>query len=399
MERATRLPVLIGLSVVAVLSLAFGGWAYVNRDVDEHAGTDEETAAAPSSVPPVTTVASPPSTTTPRPCRAAEVIEGLDVRERVAQLVMVGSQTADEASAVVRDHHVGGIFLHGSDTAVLDRAVIDGITGQAPIRPFVAADEEGGRVQRIDDVHGSIPSAREMAETMSPEDVRALALERGRQMAAIGLTMDLAPVVDVSSQSDDDVIGDRSFSPDPAVVAAYAGAFAEGLRQAGILPVLKHFPGHGRAAGDSHTGATVTPPLDGLRAVDLVPYERLTGAGRVGVMLGHLDVPGLTQPDEPATVSPPTVRLLREGIGFDGLVMTDDLVNMTAITARYDLPQAVAAAINAGVDLALWVSTERVGEVIDHLVASVEDGSLPEARVNDAVRRVFVAKRLDPCRL
>jgi len=385
------------LSVVAVVAVTFAGWAFVNRDLS----APPEEVAADAAVASTTTTAVPTSTTTtpgtPAACRAVDAIAGWELRERLAQLVMVGVQNAGEATAVVRDHHVGGIFLHGSDTAVLNRAVIDGITAQAPIAPFVAADEEGGRVQRIDDVHGSIPSAREMAATMTPEAVRALALERGRQMAALGLTMDLAPVVDVSSQADDEVIGDRSYSDDPNVAATYAGAFAEGLRQAGIYPVLKHFPGHGRAAGDSHTGTSITPPLEDLRAVDLVPYRELTGARRVGVMLGHLTVPGLTEPDTPATVSPAAVRLLRDEIGFDGLVMTDDLVGMTAITARYDLPQAVQASIAAGVDLALWVSTERVGEVIDHLAASVGSGALSEARVNEAVRRVLVAKGVDPC--
>lgn len=398
MQRVGRLPVLVGLAIVAVLAVAFAGWAYVNRDLP--AAPESAVSDSPAATTTSTTAAAPPTTAGAQPqCRAVDAIAAMGLRERVAQLLMVGVLTADEATAVVRDHHVGGIFLHGSDTAVLDRAVIDGITAQAPIAPFVAADEEGGRVQRIDDVHGSIPSAREMAATMTPQQVEALGLERGRQMAALGLTMDLAPVVDVSSQADDDVIGDRSYSEDPNVVVAYAGAFAEGLRQAGIYPILKHFPGHGRAAGDSHTGASVTPPLDDLRAVDLVPYEQLTGARRVGVMLGHLTVPGLTEPDTPATVSPAAVRLLRDEVGFDGLVMTDDLVGMTAITARFDLPDAVQAAIAAGVDVALWVSTERVGEVIDHLTGSVESGALSEARVNEAVRRVLVAKGIDPCAL
>lgn len=398
MQRVGRLPVLVGLAIVAVLAVAFAGWAYVNRDLP--AAPESAVSDSPAATTTSTTAAAPPTTAGAQPqCRAVDAIAAMGLRERVAQLLMVGVLTADEATAVVRDHQVGGIFLHGSDTAVLDRAVIDGITAQAPIAPFVAADEEGGRVQRIDDVHGSIPSAREMAATMTPQQVEALGLERGRQMAALGLTMDLAPVVDVSSQADDDVIGDRSYSEDPNVVVAYAGAFAEGLRQAGIYPILKHFPGHGRAAGDSHTGASVTPSLDDLRAVDLVPYEQLTGARRVGVMLGHLTVPGLTEPDTPATVSPAAVRLLRDEVGFDGLVMTDDLVGMTAITARFDLPDAVQAAIAAGVDVALWVSTERVGEVIDHLTGSVESGDLSEARVNEAVRRVLAAKGIDPCAL
>jgi len=310
---------------------------------------------------------------------------------------MVGALTADEARAAVRDNHVGGVFLHGSDTAVLNRGVIDDLRAQAPIPPFVAVDEEGGRVQRIDGVAGPIPSAREMAASMTPAQVRQLGRDRGRQLAELGITMDLAPVVDVSTQSDDDVIGDRSFSGDPAVVTTYAGAFAAGLRESGVYPVLKHFPGHGRAAGDSHEGASVTPPLDELRSVDLVPFRQLTEPRRVGVMVGHLDVPGLTEPGVPATVSGPALRLLRQDLGFDGLVMTDDLSGMAAITARFDLPVAVQSAIAAGVDVALWVTTERIPEVIEHLQSAVTSGALSEARVNEAVVRILAAKGIDPC--
>src|SRR5205823_1946091 len=152
-----------------------------------------------------------------------------------------------------------------------------------------------------------------------------------------GVTMDFAHVVDVSEQPDNSVIGDRSFSNDPQTVIDYGGAFAQGLRDAGVVPVLKHFPGHGHAQGDSHAQAAVAPPLDRLRDDDVIPYQHLLGASPLGVMVGHLDVPGLTKPYEPSSISADAIDGLLSGdLGYHGFVITDDLSSMLAITSRYD---------------------------------------------------------------
>ncbi|MEE2035131.1 glycoside hydrolase family 3 N-terminal domain-containing protein, partial [Rhodococcus chondri] len=232
------------------------------------------------------------------------------------------------------------------------------------------------------------------------EQTYQMALERGRELRELGITVNFAPDVDVSSQPDDSVIGDRSYSDDPQVVAQYAGAYARGLQDAGILPVLKHFPGHGSASGDSHTGAVTTPPLDRLQQSDLVPYRELVSSD-VAVMLGHLEVPGLTD-GVPASISRPVVDLLRSGAGyggppFDGVIFTDDLSGMRAITDSYDITEAVEAALVAGVDQALWLTTDEVPAVLDHLEQSVADGVLPATRVDDAVRTVVRAKGALDC--
>jgi beta-N-acetylhexosaminidase len=233
---------------------------------------------------------------------------------------------------------------------------------------------------------------------MSVDDVRRSAERLGRSLNRLGITMDLAPVADVSSQPRDDVIGDRSFSDDPATVGRYAGAFATGLLAGGVTPVLKHFPGHGRASGDSHLQVVTTPPLSSMRRSDLVPYRTLLGDG-AAVMVGHVDVPGLTEPGVPASLSPAALRLLRDDLGFDGLVITDDLGGMAAVTSRFDLPDAATRAIAAGVDMVLWNSSSRLPEVVDHLEAAVASGMLPESRVNESVLRILAAKGVDPCSL
>jgi beta-N-acetylhexosaminidase len=213
--------------------------------------------------------------------------------------------------------------------------------------------------------------------------------------------MNMAPTVDVGDQPAGSVIGDRSFSPDAAVVTAFAAAFAEGQRDHGVFTVLKHFPGHGHADGDSHRGRVATPPLDRLRRSDLRPYAELvgpegplaTGEGRdrTGVMVGHLDVPGLTD-GLPTSLTAATYRLLREDYGFDGLVLTDDLGAMKAVTGAFELPEAVERALVAGADMALWSTGGAVGPLLDDLEAALSTGRL-DAKANDlAVQRILSAK-------
>jgi beta-N-acetylhexosaminidase len=265
-----------------------------------------------------------------------------------------------------------------------------------PLPLAVSVDEEGGRVSRLSSMIGAIPPARTLAQTKTADDVYQIALSRGRQMRGLGITVDFAPVVDVSDQDADTVIGDRSFSSDPATVTAYAGAFARGLRDAGVLPVLKHFPGHGHGSGDSHTaGAVTTPPLDQLMENDLVPYRTLVGQGPVAVMIGHLEVPGLTG-DTPASLSPAAVNLLRSGgyggPGFNGVVFSDDLSSMAAISSRYGVAEAVLRTLQAGVDQALWITTDEVPAVLDRLEAATKSGELAMPAVEGSVLRMAGVK-------
>ncbi|MBP2325079.1 beta-N-acetylhexosaminidase [Kibdelosporangium banguiense] len=314
------------------------------------------------------------------------------VRERLAQLLMIGVPgNVDGATKPVRDYQVGGVFVHANPAGLLVDGRLAQVRAAAKVPLTVAIDEEGGRVQTVDPLAGSIPSARQMAATMSPDQVRAQAADRGKFLSTAGVTMNFAPVVDVSSKPANTVIGDRSFSGDPAKVKQYAIAFAAGLSSAGVAPVLKHFPGHGNVDSDSHKTTAVTADLNSLEATDLVPYQDLGDYGRVAVMVGHLVVPGLTG-QEPATLSPAAYKLLREQFRFDGLVVTDDLGGMRAISDRYDLPEAVLRAIAAGADVALWSSGARVGDVLDRLEAATRSGELSADRLRDAVQHVLTSK-------
>lgn len=358
-----------------------------------------------------TAVAAPsepaPAVEAPQAVSAAGVcadVDALPLRDKLAQLLMVGVKDAADAGAVVADQHVGGIFIGSwTDLSMLSNGELAKIAAPAgPLPLAVSVDEEGGRVSRLKSLIGPAPSAKELARTDTPEQVYQLALERGRKMHELGITVDFAPVVDVvdAATDDDTVIGDRSFGSDPAKVTDYAGAYARGLRDAGLLPVLKHFPGHGHGSGDSHTaGVVVTPPLAQLQGADLVPYRTLVAQGPVAVMMGHLEVPGLTDSD-PASLSPAAVRLLRDGAGYDappfsGLVFSDDLSSMAAISDHYGVAEAVLRALRAGVDVALWITTAEVPAVLDRLEQAVAAGDLDRPAVDGALHRVAAAKRSD----
>jgi beta-N-acetylhexosaminidase len=351
-------------------------------------GTPMAAPPAPGSTPPLAPKAAPVPTT----CDG--LLSSLTLRERLAQLLVVGVDPggAQDALDVVRSHQVGGIFVGGNATVLLQNNALAGVQQVSSLPVSVAIDEEGGRVQRIDELDGSVPSARVMARTMSVEQVRELGRTRGKAMSARGVTVDYAPDTDVSDQPDRSVIGDRSFAGDPEVVRQYAMAFAAGLEESGVQPVLKHFPGHGTADGDSHKGLVQTPPLADLRKLDLVPYQRIGEYGQAGVMVGHLQVPDLTG-DAPASLSPAAYQLLRKDYAFTGPIITDDLGAMRAISDRYELPDAVLIALQSGADQALWSSGDRVAEVLDKLESAVASGKLPEGQVRDSAARVLSAKK------
>ena len=324
----------------------------------------------------------------------------MSTRDKLAQLLMVGVKNGADARAVVSTYHVGGINIASwTDLSMLTDRTLPAIAAVGPLPLGVSVDEEGGRVSRLSSLIGKAPSPRVLAQTSTPDDVYNQALERGRKMHDLGITIDFAPVVDVTDAPDDTVIGDRSFSADPAVVTTYAGAYARGLRDAGVLPVLKHFPGHGRASGDSHTGGVVTPPLADMQDVDLVPYRTLVAQAPVGVMVGHMQVPGLTGADQ-ASLSPAAYALLRSGSyggpPFDGPVFTDDLSSMKAISDRYGVAEAALKGLQAGADTALWVSTDEVPAVLDRLQAAVAAGELTMPGVDASVLRMAAVKGPNP---
>jgi beta-N-acetylhexosaminidase len=335
-------------------------------------------------------------------CTQEEQIAQMELDRRVAQLLMGGVNTDGGEYAVqsaidsVVKGHVGGVnFLGSGSYAYSDNQLAQAIDAGGQIPPFLAVDEEGGRVQRLADQTGYVPSAREMSQTMTPREVKDKAESIGETMADLSLNMDLAPVVDVSDQPDDAVIGNRSFGDTPAQVTRFAGAFADGLRSAGIIPVLKHFPGLGSGSANTDFAEAETPPLSKLQKKDLRPYEDLLQDSPVAVMVTNASVPGLTEGDA-ASLSPATYSLLRDDLGFDGVIMTDSL-SAAAVLARMDVGEAAETAIQSGADIALWDGISEAPQIKRAVMRAVRKGKLSEDRLNDSVRRILALKGVDLC--
>ncbi|HMS49825.1 MAG TPA: glycoside hydrolase family 3 N-terminal domain-containing protein [Candidatus Saccharibacteria bacterium] len=306
------------------------------------------------------------------------------IRGKLAQLLMVSVTSESEAQALI-DSHVGGVFLMGRQFEQKDKTWIEKFKA-GPVPMLVAADEEGGKVQRFRPL-GVMPSAREMGGKTDTE-VQSIAKSQADKLAGVGLTMDFAPVADLDGGSAVISPLDRAFSKDPAVVEKKSGAFAEGLRQGNLIPVFKHFPGHGYANGDSHKEVVTTSDLTTLKSRDLKPYEKLLKNPKSAVMLGHLNVPGLTTGGVPTSLSPETYKLLRETYGFNGVAMTDDIGSMVAIKSKYGVEEATSMAIAAGADMAVFVNESSVGKVLDRLEADYKVGKLTDQRIQQSLDRI-----------
>lgn len=367
--------------------------------------TSDATVGLPTSVPPTTRASCP------GPPAVATWSLGRRASELIAAPILSGNPAALSVAAA---HQVGGVLLLGSVPPGADL-----IAALAPVRAesppvLVMSDEEGGGVQRLVPDVQSIPWARQMAQTMSSGQVQALARSVGVQMRSIGVDADLAPVLDLDggatlSQSDPD--GPRSFSTDPATAAAYGLAFTRGLEEAGVLSVVKHFPGLGQATGNTDYGPASTRPLSELEQTGLVPFRSAVAAGAKAVMVANASVPGLT--NAPASVSPAVINgLLRQQLGFRGLVVTDSLSAGALTSAGYTVPAAAVASIEAGSDMILFGSTltaadtaqlapgplsASISSIVSAIQAAVTTGHLTEARLDQAVSDVLAAKGAGAC--
>ncbi|HEY5856005.1 MAG TPA: glycoside hydrolase family 3 N-terminal domain-containing protein [Aldersonia sp.] len=379
------------IAAVALVALAVGcGGA--STPATSSAAPVPTTTTEPGTPAPSSPSSSGPAVTPVAACDT-DYLARFSPRQKLAQLLTVGVTGTADAVNVVTSEQVGGIFFGSwTDSSLLTGGGVAQAQAAAIAPLMVTIDEEGGRVSRAGGLIGSAPSARDVAATMTVDQAYQQALDRGRQLRALGVTVNFAPDVDVSSQPADSVIGDRSYSSDPNRVTEYAGAVIRGYQDAGLGAVMKHFPGHGSGSGDSHTGAVTTPPLAQLQTSDLVPFRNLIGSG-AAVMVGHLDVPGLTAPGVPASVSPEAMTLLRTGVmygaaPYNGPIFTDDLGGMAAITDRYSIPGAVEASLVAGADVALWITTDQVPAVLDQLEQAVAAGRLSQLQVDQSMLRV-----------
>lgn len=338
-----------------------------------------------------------------------EIMEGMTLRQKVGQLFVVRpdaldftqtqeqidnakekgvSDLTEQMRTALAEYPVGGVALFGKNIENPDqlRRFTKQLKTAEEIPLFLAVDEEGGLVARLANSDGfDLPKYASASET---EDAGEMGRTIGAYLKDYGFQMDFAPVADVNSNPDNPVIGKRAFSDDPQTVRQQAAAMAAGLQESGIMPVYKHFPGHGDTAQDSHTElAVVQKTLEQLQEIEWVPYQKQKIPA---VMVAHVAVPEAGV-DGPASLSYTAVtEWLRGLLGHEGLVITDSL-SMSAITNSYSPSEACIMAIEAGVDILLIPNDLR--EAMDGVEAAVKSGRIPESRINESVCRILTAKQ------
>ncbi|MBB6344615.1 beta-N-acetylhexosaminidase [Nonomuraea muscovyensis] len=301
-----------------------------------------------------------------------------------------GTSTPDWVLRMLADG-LGGVTLFGFNVG--EPAALGGLTAalRAAGDPVISLDEEGGDVTRLAYHVGSpYPGNAALGAVDDTGLTRRVYRAIGSELAACGVTLDMAPDADVNTAADNPVIGTRAFGDDPALVARHTMAAVEGLQSTGVAACVKHFPGHGATTVDSHLAVPVVDvPLEVLRARELVPFEAAITAGTKSIMTAHVAVPVLTG-DRPATLSPAAITgLLRDDLGYNGVVISDAL-DMQAITDGVGLAGGAVLSLAAGSDLLCLgpkPGPDDVERIIAGIVAAVRDGRLAASRLEEAAAR------------
>lgn len=338
-----------------------------------------------------------------------ESVAGMTLEQKVAglffvtpeQLTGVGQavQAGEGTQEALATWPVGGLvyFKQNIQSEEQLREMLANTASYSTFPIFLGVDEEGGRVARVADALG-LENVGPMADIGSTGDVQAAYTANqtiGTYLASYGFNVDFAPVADVLTNEDNAVIGDRAFSGDPQTVADMVAGAVEGLQSAGVSACLKHFPGHGDTAGDSHTGAAETDRTkEEMDAAEFLPFRSGIETGADMVMVGHISAPSLTDGEKiPASLSEEIITgILREELGYDGIVITDAM-NMAAVTDYYEADVAAIMALKAGADMILM--PEDFQQAYEGVLQAVQDGTISQERVDDSLKRIYRVKLRD----
>ncbi len=363
--------------------------------------------AAPTAPPSPTRTPLPP--VSPEEARAEELLASMTTDEKVGQLFVVyftDPHFSPALEEMITQYHIGGIIIFGRNVTTLsnlaeliNEAQSAAVTTEPEIPLFVATDQEGWPILRLWQGATVFPSSMAIGATGSVTDAQLVATVMAAELRAVGINMNLAPVLDVNTNPANPIIGIRSFGSSPELVSRLGTAMIEAYQAQGSIATAKHFPGHGDTSLDSHQSLpTILHDLARLEAVELVPFRAAISAGVDCIMTAHISVPALDPtPHRPASLSPPILQgLLREKMGFEGLIATDS-VGMRAITDQYDVATAAVLAFQAGADLLMFgddpghdPSEQRVA--YQRVLELVEQGAVPMSRLDDSVRRILLLK-------
>ena len=338
---------------------------------------------------------------------AEEVVElylqELSLRQKIGQRFLTGftgKSLSNSTKKLIEEGYIGGVML--SQRNIKNRAQVRALTEalqetaraqNPPIGLFIAVDQEGGRVNRLDlDTLTRFPAPYYWGEYQDPHYVEAAAYIISRESLSLGCNINFAPVLDLYNTPDDSIVGDRSMGENPVLVGERGVYYLYGAQRAGIASVVKHFPGHGRTTVDSHHELPVVDIDEKtLLNEDLLPFQMVIRHGVGAVMTAHILYPQI-DPDFPATLSATLLRgLLRGLLGFDGVIISDD-IEMGALRGRYSPQEIVKHGLNAGVDIILEYGTLDVLQLIEEVHTMVESGEISREIIDEGVRRILLLK-------
>lgn len=324
------------------------------------------------------------------------------LRHQIGQMIIAGFpslEVDDQARALVSDYQVGNfiLFARNMNTAEQVARMCAGLSDmtfeKTGLAPFIAADQEGGLVSRITEGAALFPGAMALAAAADEAEIRQVGKNCGEMLRAMGVNVNFAPVLDVNIEPLNPIIGIRSFGDDPQRVADLGSAMAEGMVEGGVIATLKHYPGHGNVAVDSHLDLPTNDTDPGLlEKTEFLPFKQAFDRGATAIMSCHIRFPKI-DPHLPATLSPAILTdLLRKKQGFQGLVFTD-CMEMEAIQKGWGTAEGAVLAVLAGCDvLCISHHVEAVRAACDAIYEAVRSGRIPRARIQETYDRIVAAK-------
>jgi len=332
----------------------------------------------------------------------------MTLRQKIGQMTFAGlrsSKLDEEFARLIEEYKIGNVILFSRNVENalqvknLNIELQKLIRGQTGYPAFISIDQEGGMVTRLTQDCTNMPGAMAVAATGNPDNARIAGEITGRELRALGININLAPVMDVNSNPANPVIGVRSYGDTPETVSSYGIQMMRGLKNSGVMAVLKHFPGHGDTSVDSHLDLPVIDkPLCELEKADFMPFKNAIDCGAEAVMTSHILFPQICNDNYPATMSRTIITgLLKERMGFKGLVMTDCL-EMDAIKKYYGTAKGAVEAIKAGADMVfISHSAGLVKEAVELIENAVMTGELPVERLDEAVDKILKYKSKYAC--
>jgi beta-N-acetylhexosaminidase len=349
----------------------------------------------------------PPPQVVPQPVPVeedpiAEQIKEMTLEEKIGQMIIAGIdgyEINENEIKLIQDYHIGGFILFGRNIENPEQLLelnnsLKSTNSGYKIPLFLSIDEEGGRISRIPKEIKNLPASRSIGKVNNQEFSYEVGVLVAEKVKAFGFNMNFAPVLDINSNPKNPVIGDRAFGSEAKVVSDLGYQTMGGISFGGVIPVIKHFPGHGDTSVDSHVGLpSVDNDLERLKSFELIPFQTAINNGAECVMVAHILLPKIDA-ENPASLSPTIINdILRRQLNFDGVVITDDMT-MGAVTENYDLATAVVQAVRAGNDIILVAHKyENSLKALDSINKAVLDGYITEEKINQSVYRILALKQ------